>query len=60
MGSTYFKKRIKDLVRPHNLLLKKEPKNFRTEAAAKRWADANKLTDYNIIQGRTKFKIVKK
>ena len=54
----YFKKRIKAQIRPHNLLAKTEPKCFRTEAAAKKWADANKLKDYKIVKGKTKFKLV--
>jgi len=51
MGSTYFVKRIFHTKRkPHyGRERQKRPKTFRTEEAAKKWAEAGKIKDYELV-----------
>ena len=67
MGSTYFTKRLfKTKRKPkYGRGRQKRPKTFRTEEAAKKWAEASKIKDYilvNLKEGKKgkKIKVVPK
>jgi hypothetical protein len=62
MGSTYFKKRLFATKRKpkYGRGRAARPKTFASEEAAKKWAEANKLKDYTLVdlkEGRNKNKI---
>ncbi len=51
MGSTYFKKRVfKTKRKPkYGRDRKKRPRTFKSEESAKKWAEANKIKDYKLV-----------
>jgi hypothetical protein len=51
MGSTYFTKRLFKTKRKPKYGRDRaaRPKTFSSEAAAKKWAEANKIKDYNLV-----------
>lgn len=62
MGSTYFKKRLFATKRKPKYGRGRlpRPKTFSTEAAAKKWAEENKVKDYELVnlkEGMKKSKI---
>ncbi|MBD3355330.1 hypothetical protein GF361_05080 [Candidatus Woesearchaeota archaeon] len=64
MGSTYFSKRIPE--RTFKRRPRKRPKTFKTEEAAKRWAEKKGIKDYQLVNikspeaDKKKIKVVKK
>ncbi len=62
MGSTYFKKRVFATKRKpkYGRGRATRPKTFSSEASAKKWAEANKIKDYTLVdmkEGKNKNKI---
>ncbi len=51
MGSTYFKKRVfKTKRKPkYGRDRQKRPRTFKSEESAKKWAEANKIKDYKLV-----------
>ena len=48
MGSRFYSKRLRIRTKRRTRARKPRSKSFKTEDAAKKWADANKIKDYKL------------